>query len=199
MAERMERVLQSSMAQEALAPAVAVWLDVLTTKLQALIDPICDRFDVPRKQMKLDLTASGAGQVAVKPADWVGLPMMGTVLGAMVTVITGILCGGSGVALVAAGPLGFLAGAVIGAIASLLGWTAISEMLMKLDLPLLLRQIPIEKRLKSDQNRRELQKRILDAITPEESAFRRQLVSGFSSAFSAHVYMVAQAAEIPIE
>jgi len=199
MAERMERVLQSPMAQEALAPAVAVWLEGLTAKLQALIDPICDRFDVPRKQMKLDLTASGAGQVAVKPADWVGLPMMGTVLGAMVTVITGILCGGSGVALVAAGPLGFLAGAVIGAIASLLGWTAISEMLMKLDLPLLLRQIPIEKRLKSDQNRRELQKRILDAISPQDSGFRRQLVSGFSSAFSAHVYMVAQAAEIPIE
>jgi len=199
MAERMERVLQSPMAQEALAPAVAVWLEGLTAKLQALIDPICDRFDVPRKQMKLDLTASGAGQVAVKPADWVGLPMMGTVLGAMVTVITGILCGGSGVALVASGPLGFLAGAVIGAIASLLGWTAISEMLMKLDLPLLLRQIPIEKRLKSDQNRRELEKRILDAISPQDSGFRRQLVSGFSSAFSAHVYMVAQAAEIPIE
>lgn len=199
MAERMERVLGSPMAQEALAPAVAVWLNGLTAKLQALIDPICDRFDVPRKQMKLDLTATGADQVAVKAADWVGLPLMGTVLGAMITVITGILCGGSGVALVATGPLGFLAGAVIGAVASLLGWTAISEMLMKLDLPLLLRQIPIEKRLKSDRNRRELQKRILDAISPEESAFRRQLVSGFSRAFSAHVYMIAQAAEIPIE
>ena len=199
MAERMERVLGSPMAQEALAPAVAVWLNGLTAKLQALIDPICDRFDVSRKQMKLDLTATGADQVAVKAADWVGLPLMGTVLGAMITVITGILCGGSGVALVATGPLGFLAGAVIGAVASLLGWTAISEMLMKLDLPLLLRQIPIEKRLKSDRNRRELQKRILDAISPEESAFRRQLVSGFSRAFSAHVYMIAQAAEIPIE
>lgn len=199
MAERMERVLGSPMAQEALAPAVAVWLNGLTAKLQALIDPICDRFDVPRKQMKLDLTATGADQVAVKAADWVGLPLMGTVLGAMITVITGILCGGSGVALVATGPLGFLAGAVIGAVASLLGWSAISEMLMKLDLPLLLRQVPIEKRLKSDRNRRELQKRILDAISPEESAFRRQLVSGFSRAFSAHVYMIAQAAEIPIE
>ena len=72
-------------------------------------------------------------------------------------------------------------------------------MLMKLDLPLLLRQIPIEKRLKSDQNRREMQKRILEAISPEKSDFRKQLVNGFSKAFSAHVYMIAQAAEIPIE
>lgn len=199
MASRMERVLQSPMMQEALAPAVAVWLDGLTTRLQALIDPICDRFDVPRKQMKLDLAASGTEGIAVKPADWVGLPLMGTLLGAMVAVITGILCGGSGVALVTAGPMGFLAGAVIGAVASLLGWNAISDMLMKLDLPLLLRQIPIEKRLKSDQNRREMQKRILDAISPQDSSFRTQLVNGFSKAFSAHVYAIAQAAEIPIE
>ena len=199
MSTRMERVLQSPMAQEALAPAVAEWLDGLTARLQSLIDPICDRFEVPRKQMQLDLTPSGAGQLDVKAADWVGLPAVGTMLGAVVSVITGLLCGGSGIALVAAGPLGFLAGMVIGVIASLLGWGALSEMLMKMDLPVLLRQIPVEKRLKSDQNRHDLQKRISDAITPENSPFRSQLVSGFSKAFSAHVYLIAQAAEIPIE
>lgn len=196
---RMERVLHSPMAQEALAPAVNVWLKGLTAKLQAMIDPICDRYEVPRKQMALNLNASGAQEVSLHAADWVGLPAMGTLLGAAVTVITGVLCGGGGVALVAAGPLGFLAGAAIGAVASLLGWSAISEMLMKLDLPVFLRQIPIEKRIRSEQSRREMQKRILDAISPDDSPFRRQLVSGFSSAFSAHVYMIAQAAEIPIE
>jgi len=197
--DRMERVFTSPMAQEALAPAVAMWLKSLEGKLQAVIDPICDRYEVPRKQMALNLTASGAKPVALKAADWVGLPAVGTVLGAMITVITGILCGGSGMALVAAGPLGFLAGAVIGALASLLGWSALSDMLMKMDLPLLLRRIPIEKRLRSDQNRRDLQKRIMDTISPDDSPFRKQLVSGFSSAFSAHVYAIAQAAEIPIE
>ncbi|MDD6040187.1 MAG: Hsp70 family protein [Clostridia bacterium] len=196
---RMERVLASPMAQEALAPAVETWLEGLTAELQALIDPICDRYEVPRRQMKLNLTASGAGHVAVNAAGWAGLPAMGTLLGAVVTVITGLLCGGSGISLVAAGPLGFLAGAVIGAVASLLGWTALSDLLKKADLPLLLRRLPVESRLRSQQNRRDMQKKLLDAISPEDSDFRRQLSDGFSRAFSAHVYAIAQAAEIPIE
>jgi len=199
MTDRMERVLASPLAQEALAPAVAMWLDNLTAKLQGLIDPICDRFDVPRRQMQLNMTASGAGGVALKPANWVGLPAVGTMLGTMVTLITGLICGGGGIALVATGPLGFLAGAVIGMLASLLGWTAISSWLMRMDLPLIMRRIPIEKRLRSEQTLHDLQKRITAVISPEDSAFRKQLVSGFSSAFSAHVYAVAQAAEIPIE
>lgn len=199
MSARVERVLASPMAQDALAPAVDEWLKGLENRLQGMIDPICDQYQVPRKQMALNLTTAGAGHVAVRPSDWAGLSSMGTVMGALITVITGVLCGGSGMALVAAGPLGFLAGAFIGAIASLLGWSVISEMLMKLDLPLLLRQIPIEKRLRSDQNRRDLQKRISDVITPADSDFRKQLVSGFSQAFSAHIYAIAQAAEIPIE
>ncbi len=199
LAARMESVLTSPMAQEALAPAVSGWLQTLEKKLQAMIDPICDRFEVPRRQMKLNLAASGAGQVNLKAAEWVGLPMMGTVLTAVVTVITGVLCGGGGVALVAAGPLGFLAGAVIGALASLLGWNVLSDLLMKWDMPLLFRRIPIEKRLQNDQNRRDMQKRILEALSPQDSPFRKQLIDGFANAFSAHVYLIAQAAEIPIE
>lgn len=199
LSSRIESVLISPVAQEALSPAVSTWLSALEKKLQSMIDPICDRFDVPRKQMELSLAATGAGQMNLKASDWVGLPMMGTVLAAVVTVITGVLCGGSGVALVAAGPLGFLAGAVIGVLASLLGWNALSDMLMKWDLPLLLRRIPIEKRLKSDTSRREMRRRILEALSPVDSPFRQQLVSGFSNAFSTHVYAIAQAAEIPIE
>ena len=199
MAARMERVMQSTMAQEALTPAVSLWLEELSSRLQAMIDPICDRFEVPRKEMKLNFAASGAGHVAIRAADWAGLNTMGTVLGAVITVITGVLCGGSGVALVTAGPLGFLAGAVIGVIASLLGWNVLSEAILKMDLPLLLRQFPLEKRLRSEQSRNELQNRILTTIAPPDSAFSTQLVNAFSSAFSQHVYLIAQAAEIPIE
>ena len=199
MTERMERVLVSPVAQEALAPAVAMWLNQLTMQLQGLIDPICDRFDVPRKQMQLNMTASGTGGFALKPANWIGLPAMGTMLGTVITLITGLLCGGGGIALVAAGPLGFLAGAVIGLLASLLGWTALSKWVKKMDLPLIMRKIPIDKRVNSEQSLHELETKILSVISPEDSAFYQQLVSGVSSAFSAHVHAVAQAAEIPIE
>jgi len=196
---RAERVLTSALAQDALAPAVENWLTGMTERLQAMVDPVCDQYDVPRKEMELNLTASGAGRVDIKTNGWVGLNMMGAVVGTIVSLIGGLICGGSGMALIASGPLGFAAGLAAGAAASLLGWNAVSGMIRKADLPLLMRNLPIEKRLRSDHTRHELQKRILSVISPENSEFRKQLSGNFSKAFRAYVTSIAQAAEIPIE
>ena len=142
-ARRVERVLASPLAEEALAPVIRAWIAGLTDRLQSMVDPICDRYDVPRKQMQLNLTATGAGNVRVDAAGFVGLHFVGTLLGVILSVLTGLLCGGEGIALVATGPLGFLAGAVIGIIASLLGWGAVSNALMKANIPVLLRRVNI--------------------------------------------------------
>lgn len=97
-AARVERILSSPLAEETLAPAVRVWLSSLTDRLQAMVDPICDRFEVPRRQMRLDLTATGAASVQLKPGSWMGLSLMGAVLGVIVSVAAGLLCGGGGIA-----------------------------------------------------------------------------------------------------
>jgi len=198
-ASRTEQVLHSQLAQEALAPAVEKWLAGLSDRLQAMIDPICDEYDVPRKQMELNLTASGSARVNVNAASWTGLPIVGALLGVIMGVVGGILCGGSGLALVATGPLGFLAGVAIGAVASLLGWGAITKLVMNLKIPPLMRNLPIELSLQSDATRREMKKQLLSAISPEDSAFRKELVDGFAKSFRNYIYSIAQAAEIPIE
>ena len=194
----MQRVLSSTAAQEALAPAVKLWLMDLTRTLQSIIDPICDAHEVPRKEMQLNLNATGSAAIDIDAAAWAGLNAAGTLLGMIISVIGGVLCGGSGVALIASGPLGFAAGLVIGVLASALGWKTLSSQLMKADLPLLLRSIPFEKRLKSDQTRHELKKRLTAALSAEDSDFRKQIIHGFAQSFHRHVQSVAQAAEISI-
>lgn len=196
---RVERVLASPLAQEALAPAVEVWTNGMTERLQAIVNPLCDRYSVPRKEMRLDLAASGAESVALDKNQWSSLSIVGTLLGVLVSVAGGLICGGGGLALVAAGPLGFLAGAAIGAVAALLGWGPVSKLLKKADLPLLMRTIPIEKRLCGEQTRHELRKRLLDAISPRHSAFRTQMADAFAKSFHTYLLTIAQAAEIPIE
>ena len=196
--ERAQHVLTSPLAHETLQPAVQIWLDEVTQKLQALIDPICDRFDVPRKQMELNLTGN-CGNIVLDADNWLELPVARSILSVIVSVTAGILCGGSGVALVASGPLGFLAGVAAGVIAAFLGWNTISDALSKADLPLFMRLIPIEARLKSDKTRREISRQILDSLSGENSDFHRQIVGEFSKAFRAYLYSIAQAAEIPIE
>ena len=198
-ARRVERVLASPLAEEALAPVIRAWIAGLTDRLQSMVDPICDRYDVPRKQMQLNLTATGAGNVRVDAAGFVGLHFVGTLLGVILSVLTGLLCGGEGIALVATGPLGFLAGAVIGIIASLLGWGAVSNALMKANIPVLLRRVNIEKRLRADSTRQKLREALLSSLAGENSAFQKQVAEGFSKSFRGYVYSIAQAAEIPIE
>ncbi len=194
-ARRVERVLASPLAEEALAPVIRAWIAGLTDRLQSMVD----RYDVPRKQMQLNLTATGAGNVRVDAAGFVGLHFVGTLLGVILSVLTGLLCGGEGIALVATGPLGFLAGAVIGIIASLLGWGAVSNALMKANIPVLLRRVNIEKRLRADSTRQKLREALLSSLAGENSAFQKQVAEGFSKSFRGYVYSIAQAAEIPIE
>lgn len=197
-AARVERILSSPLAQETLAPAVRVWLTSLTDRLQAMVDPICDRFEVPRRQMRLDLTATGAASVELKAGSWMGLPLVGAVLGVIVSVAAGLLCGGGGIALIATGPLGFVAGVAVGAAASLLGWNAMSGALMRADVPLLLRRINLEKRLRSETVRRELCEKLSDSLSDPAGPFSTQVVEGFSRSFRGYLYSIAQAAEIPI-
>ena len=57
----------------------------------------------------------------------------------------------------------------------------------------------LEKQLSGDQTRRELKKRILEAISPEDSPFRTELISSFARSFRTYVKSLAEAAEIPIQ
>ncbi|MEG0900590.1 MAG: Hsp70 family protein [Clostridia bacterium] len=196
---RMVRVLKSSLAQEALAPAVALWLGELEARLQALIDPICDRYDVPRKEMQLNLTAGGAGQVCFRTDQLMSLPFLGTVVGAVVSILTGLLCGGGGIALIATGLPGFLAGLLIGVVVSIFGWNALTAALMKVKLPVLLRHINLSKRLSSPATCRKLRDALTKELGDEHSAFQRQLVAEFAQSFQGYLFSIAQAAEIPIE
>ncbi len=197
--KRARRVLSSSLAQEALSPVLNDWLQSIEADLQALVDPICDRFDVARKQMKLDLTATASGDLSVNASEWMGMSVARTLLSVIMSITIGALCGGGGLALVASGPFGFLAGAVLGVITALLGWQVVSGLLLKADIPVIMRLIPIEKKLGSAGVRRELEKKLLASMNDPQNSFEEQLLQSFTRSLRSYLFTIAQAAEIPIE
>lgn len=199
--QRVTEVLDSPMARDALTPALRSWLDEVGTQLQALVDPICDRYEVPRKEMALNLTAvsSGPEQLPLDAKGLTGMNLIGALMTVIVSVLLGLLCGGGGVALIAAGPLGFLAGALLGTAVSLFGMDAISGAMMKANLPLLLRKRNLAKHLRSDSTRKKLRDALEKELSAQDSAFQQQVVTGFSHSFKTYLNGVAQAAEIPIE
>ena len=200
MAQRMVRVLKSPLAQQALAPSVERWLDALAIKLQSLIDPICDRFDVPRKEMRLNLTPdSGETSVRLSAKELMHLDSIGTIVGAIVSILVGLLCGGSGVALVAAGPIGFLVGVLIGVVVSVFGWGAISSAVMNMRIPPLLRRVNLQKRLTGERTRAQLKSALTGELSNADGEFQKRVADEFSKSFRSYVYGIAQSAEIPIE
>ena len=199
--QRVTEVLDSPMARDALTPALRSWLDEVGTQLQALVDPICDRYEVPRKEMALNLTAvsSGPEKLPLDAKGLTGMNLIGALMTVIVSVLLGLMCGGSGVALIAAGPLGFLAGALLGTAVSLFGMDALTGAMMKANLPLLLRKRNLAKHLRSDSTRKKLRDALEKELSAQDSAFQQQVVTGFSRSFKTYLNGIAQAAEIPIE
>ncbi|MCL1855830.1 MAG: Hsp70 family protein [Clostridia bacterium] len=196
---RVENVLQSPGAEAALRPIIAAWVNGLADKMQAMVDPICDQHLVPRRDMELSFSQSGeAGKITVDARNILGLKLVGTMVGVVVSVLGGILCGGSGIALITAGPLGFLAGIVIGAILAVVGWSGLSGVLLKAKLPRFFRWINVERRLLSDGVVRGLRDAMLKEINAKDSEFSNRVIMGFTEAFQRYLHKVAQAAEIPI-
>ncbi len=200
LASRMEQVMQSPMAQEALEPVIEAWVKGLTGKMQAMVDPICDQYQVPRREMKLVFTRTGdASKLSIGAKELLGFQLIGTLAGIVISVLTGLLCGGSGIALIAAGPLGFLAGLALGAIVAALGWGTLSSVLMKAKLPGPLRWMNVEKRLHSEGVRKSIRDGLMREMGGKDSAFAGQVVQGFTESFQKHLRQLAQAAEIPIQ
>ena len=73
-----------------------------------------------------------------------------------------------------------------------------SGALMRADVPLVLRRVNLEKRLRSESVRRELRDKLTASLSDPAGPFSRQVVEGFSRSFRGYVYSIAQAAEIPI-
>ena len=200
MQRRITRVLASPLAEEALAPVLSRWMKALTDRLQGLVDPICDRYHVPREEMKLDFTPNGDGAtVNIGAKELIGFPMIGAMVGVVLSVVCALLGGGGGVALIATGPLGLLAGAAVGAIVTAFGWPAITDLLLRVRLPRAFRWINVEKRLGGESTRRALREAVGRELNRKNGDFSRQITEGFTGAFQKYLYRTAEAAEIPIQ
>ena len=197
---RTEQVLHSQLAEEAITPVVEAWLKTLSGKLQALIDPICDRYQVPRREMNLSFSRMGEAEGLLLGAkELLGFSFIGTLISVLLSILGGALCGGGGIALIAAGPAGFFAGLAVGAIVAAAGWSTLSGLFMKANLPAPFRWINVEKQLRSDGAKKNLRDALRKELTGKDSVFSQGVVDSFADAFQGYLRQLAQAAEIPIQ
>lgn len=148
--EQIKVYLHSDEARGLLYQPVSDWMARVSEDLEAQTSPICRRWRVPDQSLKISSHLAASDLHILENVDakslFAGDALAGVAffVESVVSVVVGLLCGGSGMALVAEGPVGIAIGVIssllLFTVGHLLGKDAVDEKLMTMNLPRFLRR-----------------------------------------------------------
>lgn len=134
--KEIEAWLHSDEAQQMLVRPIAEWLKPVAYDVEEKTMPICVRHNVPYRAMSLnsyfslsdiDIRIDAKEVFAVEGLTWL--------INAIISIIVGLVCGGSGLALISSGIAGIVAGAILSLLILFLGKDKMQEVFMNADIP----------------------------------------------------------------
>ena len=139
---RMGRLMEGEEMKAALRPAVSDWIMRLRPDIEALTDPICDQFELPRTSLRLpDSLDIGAAQIMVGSDSLIKTDQFKALIDLIVATVLASIFGGGGLALIAAGPPGLISGFVLGLLAGIVGTETAERLLRRAELPVAVRKL----------------------------------------------------------
>ena len=178
------------------------WLDELMRNLENELTTLCVRCGVPPERMSLTGAKVDAGLDGVKLSllDAMGMDILSGLMGVVLAVVGASVCGGGGVALVGAGPVGMIAGAAAGILLALVGKSGMEKALVKAKLPLLVRKLVTDNAVKRGLSRQqeEIEKAIIKALADPANGFSARLCQSLSQTLGAQMERMARDAEMSI-
>jgi hypothetical protein len=190
-------------AQEAFAPAVVSWFERIRPEIERLTNPICDRYQIPRRALQLgsapairgDLGAGGG----MRWQEILGHGDLANILIVILSLILAALSGGTGMALLVHGPIGWIVGFVAGAAGLYLGKEKAISLLENTDVPSLARKVVVlsyvERKL--DERIPDIRQQIENDLENSE-AFRQEVTMNVSREIGAQLNKFARTAALEI-
>lgn len=134
--------LRSEDAQRRITGAISAWLKPVAYELEEFTMPICARHNVPCRALNLTTYLSVSEiDIKVGTKDVFAVEEITWMINAIVSVLAGLLCGGSGIALIAGGFKGILAGVILSMMVLLLGKDYMEKRMMEICIPKLMRRM----------------------------------------------------------
>lgn len=178
------------------------WMERLTRTLEGELMRLCLRCGVPPEKMSLTdaRVRTGLDGVKVSLGSALGMDVISGLLGVVLTVVGASLCGGSGIALVGAGPVGMIAGASMGALLAFLGKDAVKKMMKGMNVPVLLRQMVADGAVRRgiDRQREDIQRAIITALADPRNGFASRLTASIAATLGAQMEEMARQAEMSV-
>lgn len=175
---RIEWFMGSASMQTAIREQVEPWSEEIIHGIEMDICEISRRHhvDFSIHHGSLSIQASGGNQKGLT-IDF--LNVIHAVVSVVLMVVSGIVCGGSGLALLTAGILGIVLGALIALVFAVLGKQLAVRLLMKLNIPVLMRRMISVNSIVSSQNRQKITAGIYQGML-EDRTMVRDLVNQVS-------------------
>jgi len=138
----LEAYLRTERAMQKLVAPIAAWLRPVAEDLEEYTVPICVRHHVPYQALSLrsglsaediDIRLEAKSLFPVEEITWL--------IDSIISLLVGLLCGGSGVALISSGPVGIVAGASASLLLLLLGRERMEQALLAADMPKPMRKL----------------------------------------------------------
>lgn len=167
--------------ENALSETASPWLEGVLTQVQRDLDRLCEKYGIDADRLQI--------RSARVPTDGLTLPdglplpempLMDILMNLISALVVAQICGGSGMALIASGPVGWVIGAVIGALASMaamiLGKNAVEKvtrpLIKELRIPVMLRRLMADKHLVGPVAREKMGRALLAALTGPDGLTR---------------------------
>ena len=202
MTAAIDAYLATDEARARMAAPITRWIRPVAAKLEEVTIPICVRHNVPYTTLSLtsylqsddiDVHIDSRNVFAVEEITWL--------INAIVSVLCGLLCGGSGVALIAGGLPGIVAGISISMLILLLGKNKVQDAVMDADIPQLLRKA-IPKRFfnsRIDTIKEKVKDAFYQNLQSEQGdKIRERLIKDISGEIELCLTKMADVAEIPL-
>jgi len=152
---RIARIMEGGEMKEALRPAVSEWVMRLRPDIEALTDPICDRFGLPRTSLRLPESLDiGAAQIMVESDRLLRMDQFKALIDIIAATVLASIFGGGGIALIATGLPGLIGGFLLGLVAGIVGTETAERLLRKAELPVGMRRLLTTGYFKRSLNRR---------------------------------------------
>ena len=134
--------LRTKEVRKLLQAPVAAWLKPVAYELEEYTVPICVRHNVPYRALSLNSYLSlSEVDIRVEAKDVFAVEELTLMIDTIITILVGILCGGGGIAMIAQGLPGIIAGAVLSILVLLLGKEKMQNVLLTANIPTAVRKL----------------------------------------------------------
>lgn len=194
--------LHSPEAADLLVKPITSWLRPVAYRLEEHTMPICVRHNVPYRALSLTSYLSLAEiDVHVNARDVFAVEELTWMVNTIISILVGLLCGGSGIALISSGIAGIVAGTMLTLLLLFLGREKMESAVMNMDLPGVVRKLVprgyFESRMEKISG--EVKRTCFETMEKDKSEeVSRRMISEISSQIEECLMRMAEVVEIPL-